>query len=164
MPNPSIPKGFKVVTSGFGTDGPSGVKRTEVAGGRARYALDYDRGTQRYNVSIGMTAQRYAVWTVFFHHIIKKGAITFDMEIDGGFGLQVHACNIMPGTYNADRIGGNVTVVRFAVEAESRVYDMSASDAQTYIDLWNQEGDGLLALLSRLATFANIDTNVLDFD
>ncbi|MDP9891226.1 hypothetical protein J2W32_000323 [Variovorax boronicumulans] len=164
MPNPSIPKGFKIVTSGFGTDGPGGVKRTEVGGGRPRYGLDYDRGTQRYNVSIGMTAQRYSVWTVFFHHIIKKGAITFDMEIDSGFGLQVHACNIMPGTYSAERVGGSVTLVRFAVEAESRVYDLSASEAQAYIDLWNMEGDDLIQLLSRLAIFANVDTNVLDFD
>ena len=163
MANPRIPKGLRVITSGYGTSGPEGVQRTEVAGGRPRYGLDYDRGVQRYNVSIGMTAQRYAVWTVFFHHIIKKGAITFDMEIDGGFGLQTHACNVMPGTYTAERVGGDVTLVRFAVEAESRVYDLSASDAQAYVELWNQEGDALQALLGRLATFANVDTNVLDF-
>jgi len=163
MPNPTIPKHFRVITSGYGTSGPGGVMRTEVGGGRPRYGLDYDRGVQRYNVSIGMTAQRYAVWTVFFHHILKKGAITFDMEIDGGFGLQVHACNIIPGTYDASRVAGRVTLVKFAVEAESRVYDFSPSEAQAYIDLWNQQGDSLEALIARLAKFANVDTNVLDF-
>ena len=161
MPNPSIPRGFKIITSGYGTDGTGGVKRTEVAGGRARYALDYDRGTQRYNVQMGMDAARYSVWTVFFHHIIKKGAITFDMPIDSGFGLQVHACNIIPGSYDASRIGGQLTLVRFAVEAESRVYDYSAADAQALLALWDLYGDQTDDLLGRLAIFANIDTNVV---
>ena len=164
MTNPTIPKGFRPIVSGYGTDGPGGVRRTEVAGGLPRYALDYDQGAQRYSVAIGMTALMYGVWTVFFHQIIKKGAITFDMEIDGGFGLQVHACNIIPGSYNAERVGGKITVVKFAVEAVSRVYEFSETDAQLYIDLWNQQGVGMESLLARIARFANIDTKILDFD
>lgn len=164
MANPVIPRGLKPVVSGYATDGPGGVRRTEVAGGRPRYALDYDRGIQRYDVTMGLTAAKYSVWTVFLHHIIKKGAITFDMQIDSGFGLQPHACNIVPGSYNAARVGGQVTVVKFVIEAESRAYDFSSSDAAAYVELWNVEGEDLYGLLSRLATFSNVDTKVLDFD
>lgn len=137
--------------------------RTEVAGGAARYGLDYGRGTQQFSVTLVLDKLKFSVWTAFFHHIILKGAVTFDMPLDSGFGTEQHAVNIVPGTYSASRTGGIAMVVSFVVEAESKVYDMSAADAAGLIDLYNAHGDDLDNLLGRLAKFANVDTNVLDF-
>lgn len=161
MPNPVMPTGFTPIVSAYSHDGPGGVMRTEVAGGSARYALDFDRGLQKFNVTLILNKAAFSVWVAFFIHIIKKGAITFDMRLDSGFGVEPHACNIMPGSYNAARTGGIHMAVSFVVEAENKAYAFSAADAQGLIDFYNQYQDDSAALLARLAQFATQDLNVL---
>jgi hypothetical protein len=163
MPNPVMPNGFTPTVASYSMDEPGGVLRTDVAGGAARYGLGWDRGLQRFQVTLILDALKFSVWTAFYHHIIRKGAITFDMRLDSGFGPEVHAVNIMPGSYSAARTGGIATVVSFVVEAENKVYEMSAIDAVGLVDLYNAYGAGANAMLQRLATFATVDTNVLDF-
>lgn len=163
MPNPVMPNGFTPTVSAYSTDDPGGVLRTEVAGGAARYGLDWDRGPQRYQVTLILDALKFSVWTAFYHHIIKKGAVTFDMRLDSGFGPELHPVNIMPGSYSAARTGGIAIVVSFVVEAENKVYDMSAADAAAMVDLYNTYGGATNGLLQRLATFALVDTQALDF-
>jgi hypothetical protein len=158
-----MPNGFTPTVAAYSMDDPGGVLRTEVAGGAARYGLDWDRGTQRYQVTLILDALMFSVWTAFYHHIIKKGAITFDMRLDSGFGTEPHPVNIMPGSYSVARTGGTAVVVSFVVEAENKVYEMSAADAAGMVDVYNAYGAGSHALLQRLATFALVDTNVLDF-
>jgi len=159
---PTLPAGLTPTVAAYSHGGPGGVMRTEVAGGAPRYALDYGRGVQQFNVTLVLDKLKFSVWTAFFHHIILKGAVTFDMPLDSGFGTDLHAVNIVPGTYSATRTGGTAMVVAFAVEAESKVYDMTASDAVVLIDVYSAYGDD--KLLARLAQFANVDTNVLDFE
>lgn len=161
MPNPVLPNGFKPTVAAYSHGGPGGVSRTEVAGGAPRYALEYDRGLQKFNVTLILDKMRFSVWVAFYTHIIKKGAITFDMPLDSGFGTEMHACNIMPDSYSASRTGGVAMVVSFVVEAENKAYDFSAVDAQALIDLYNEAGDDSNALLERLAQFALVDTLVL---
>lgn len=160
---PILPAGLTPTVAAYSHGGPGGVMRTEVAGGAARYALDYGRGTQQFNVTLILDKLKFSVWTAFFHHIILKGAITFDMPLDSGFGTEAHAVNIVPGTYSASRTGGTAMVVAFVVEAESSVYDMTAVDAAGLIDVYSTYGDDSNKLLDRLAQFANVDTNALDF-
>lgn len=160
---PTIPNGFVPNVSSYSHDDPGGVMRTEVDGGAARFGLDWDRGTQRYSVTILMDLIKYSVWTAFYHHVIRKGSIAFDMELDTGFGASYHSVNIMPGSYSGVRTGGNCMVVAFVVEAETQAYDMSGAEAAAYVDLYNggalESGD----LFARLARFATVDTLVLDF-
>ena len=163
MPNPIMPNGFTPTVAAYSMDDPGGVLRTDVAGGAARYGLDWDRGPQRFQVTLILDALQFSVWTAFYHHIIKKGAITFDMRLDSGFGTELHAVNIMPGSYSAARTGGNAVVVSFVVEAENKVYEMSAADAASLIELYNVYGLDTGALLQRLARFSLVDTNVLEF-
>ena len=160
---PTLPAGLTPTVAAYSHGGPGGVMRTEVSGGAARYALDYGRGTQQFNVTLILDKLKFSVWTAFFHHIILKGAITFDMPLDSGFGTEAHAVNILPGTYSASRTGGTAMVVAFVVEAESKVYDMTAVDAAALIDFYSTYGDDSNKLLDRLAQFANVDTNGLDF-
>lgn len=160
--NPVMPNGFQPVIAGYGFGAPGGVMRTEVAGGSPRYALDWDRGPQQFAVTMILPPDKFSVFTAWFHHIIKKGAITFTMPLDSGFGLQAHDCNIVPGSYSATRVNGQVTSVAFSVDATSRAYDMTAAEAQTMVDVWNQYGTGSGALLARIARFATVDTNVLE--
>jgi hypothetical protein len=157
----TIPSGFKPIIRDYSIGPPGGVQRTEVAGGMSRYALQWDRGVQQFQVSMVLPPEKFAVWTAFFHHVIKKGAISFDMPLDSGFGLQTHSCNIVPGTYSAARTGGQITTISFMVEAESKVYDMTAAEAVTLIDLWNEYEGSTDDLLARIAQFANVDTLVL---
>ena len=49
---PTLPNGFIPTVAAYSHDGPGGVMRTEVSGGTARYALDYDRGLQKFNVTL----------------------------------------------------------------------------------------------------------------
>jgi hypothetical protein len=163
MPNPVFPNHMKPTVAAYSHGGPGGVVRTDVAGGAPRYGLDYDRGTAQYNVTLVLDKTQFLIWTAFFHHIIKKGAITFDMPLDSGFGTQQHACNIVPDTYQASRTGGIAMVVSFTVEAESKVYDITATEAQELINLYNLYGADTSALLARLAKFALVDSLVLDF-
>jgi hypothetical protein len=158
---PTLPNGFKPTVAAYSHDGPGGVLRTEVAGGAARYALEYDRGLQKFNVTLILNKTQFSVWVAFFIHIIKKGAITFNMPLDSGFGTELHACNIMPGSYSASRTGGIAMAVSFVVEAENKAYDMSAADAQALIDVYNASGSDAGALLARIARFATVDTLVL---
>lgn len=162
MTNPVMPNGFTPTVSAYSMDDPGGVLRTEVAGGAARYGLDWDRGPQRFQVTLILDQLKFSVWTAFYHHVIKKGAITFDMRLDSGFGPEPHPVNIMPGTYSAARTAGVATVVSFVVEAENKVYEMSAIDGASMVDLYNAYGAESNALLQRLATFALVDANALE--
>ncbi|HCN89504.1 MAG TPA: hypothetical protein DIT28_10060 [Oxalobacteraceae bacterium] len=160
---PTLPNGFIPTVAAYSHDGPGGVIRTDVAGGAARYGLDWDRGPQKYNVTLVLDKLEFSVWIAFFHHVIKKGAITFDMPLDSGFGTETHACNIMPGSYSATRTEGIAIIVAFVVEAESTAYAFSDIDGQNMVDLYNLYGAGSLDLLARLALYATVDSNVLAF-
>lgn len=159
---PTMPNGLVPHVSAYSHDDPGGVMRTEVEGGASRFGLDWDRGTQRYSVTMVLTLTQYSVWAAFYFHIIKKGAIAFDMRLDTGFGTDTHSVNIMPGSYSGTRTAGNLMSITFVVEAESQAYEMTASDAAAYVDLHNGgalENNGLFA---RIAQFATVDTLVLD--
>ncbi len=158
---PTLPNGMIPISGPYSSDDPGGVLRTEVAGGAARYGLDWDRGRQRYTVTFIFDAQLFGIWNAFYFHIIKKGAITFDMPLDSGFGVTAHAVNIMPGSYAMNRESDVLIVVSFIVEAENKAYEFSALDAQNMIDLHNQYGDMYAATLARIAQFALYDTRVL---
>lgn len=164
MSNPHIPIGFKPLIEGYNIGGPSGVLRTQVEGGLARSAMDYDRGPQRFAVVMNMSAQKFSVWNYFFLKLIDKGAISFYMPIDSGTGLVDHLCTMDPTTYSAGRAGiSQYWRVSFAVDAESPIFDATDDEAQAVVDLWNGYGESSDALLRRLEQFANVDTTVLDF-
>ena len=158
---PTMPNGLKPVVGGYQFDEPGGVLRTDVAGGAPRYALDWDRGTQRFQVTLILDALQFSVWTAFYHLQIAKGSIAFTMQLDSGFGAAPHQVNIMPGSYTAARTGGVMTVVSFVAEAESQVYTMTAADAAGLVGVYNEYGANTTALLDRLSQFANQDTKVL---
>ncbi|WP_041742283.1 hypothetical protein [Collimonas fungivorans] len=163
MANPVMPNGIKPVVAGYSMDEPGGVLRTDVAGGIPRYGMDWDRGVQRFKVTLILDALQFSIWTAFYHHVIRKGSITFDMQLDSGFGVVPHAVNILPGSYTAARTGGIMIVVSFTAEAESDVYDMSAADGSELVDIYNLYGSGLNAFFDRLGRFATFESNVLDF-
>jgi hypothetical protein len=157
VPTPTIPSGLQPVVSGY-TIGPAdGVVRTDVAGGMPRQGLAWDRGVQQFNVTLVLDLLEYSVWTAFYLHIIKKGALAFEMPLDSGFGLVTHQVSMLPGSYSAVRSTNRAMVVSFVVEAENSGYAMTGDDAQALVDLFNEYGAGSAELLERLATFANED-------
>lgn len=161
---PTLPNGFTPIVAAYSHDGPGGVVRTETAGGVPRYALQYDRGLQRFRVTLILDKLKFSVWIAFYHHVIKKGALTFDMPLDSGFGTDTHAVNIIPGSYSATRTGGIAMSVVFEVEAESKAYDMSAADAVALVDFYNEFGSQSNLMLDQIEQFATVDSNVLDFE
>ena len=158
-----IPNGFIPIVQGYGLKGPGGVRRTEVAGGMPRFALEWDRGAMQFSVAMILSATKFSVWTAFYHLIIKKGSITFTMPLDSGLGLQDHDCNIVPDSYAATRTNGQLTTVTFSIDAAPRVYDLSATDAQAMIAVWNMYGENGGATLAAIDQFANHDSNVLAY-
>lgn len=167
MPNPVIPRGFIPLISGYGISAPGGVMATPVSGGSPRFALEYDRGAQQFQISFVMSEDKFAVWSVFFHKIIKKGAITFTMKMDSGTGVVDHDVNILPESYSATAIpASRHKSVTFVAVCECKVNDFSDEEAQTILDLWELYGGGTgggSGLLDRIAQFANVDSLVLDF-
>ena len=160
---PTIPNGLKPIVASYSHGGPGGVMRTEVAGGAPRYALDWDRGLAQYSVTLILDKLQFSVWSAFFHGVIKKGAITFDMPLDSGFGTQTHACNIVPDTYQASRTGGTAMAVSFVVEAESQAYELTSAESLELVEIYNTYGAETDELLARIERFATLDSLVLDF-
>jgi hypothetical protein len=162
---PTIPSGMKPVVENYAIGAPTGVMRTDVAGGMPRYGLDWDRGYQQFRVTLILDALLFSVWTTFFHHTIKKGAIAFEMQLDSGYGGQTHTVNIVPGSYAATPSAGGrnaVWTVSFVVEAEPAAYEMTAADAAALIALYELEGIHSAALLEAISVFANQHTLVLE--
>lgn len=164
MANPQIPNGIipQISPGGFSHGAPGGAIRTEVDGGFNRYALDFDRGVQSFNVTLLLSRIQYSVWTAFFINIVKKGTITFDMKLDSGFGVAFHPVNIIPGSYNATA-AANHWVVSFQVESEAQAYGLDEEGSQGLVDIYNEYGEDTPALLNQLEQFANFDSDVLDF-
>lgn len=162
MTTPRIPTGFKPLIAPYGADSAGGVDRTPVDGGAPRYALAFDRGVQRFQVSMLLSAAAFSVWTTFYHRRIGKGSITFEMPIDSGFGMDFHRGNIVPESYAESR-NGPYTIVAFTFEAEPQIYDLTDADSDAVLALWEVYGEATDELLDRLAKFATVDTLVLDF-
>ena len=164
MEIPRIPSGMCVSVSPYSFGSPAGLMRTDLEGGVGRYGLSYDRGTQTFNVTLMLTLERFTIWNAFFLRKISRGAITFLMEIDSGMGPEDHRCNILPGTYTATLTSGTMYAVAFQVEAEAySTWNMTDAEIDALLEL-NEITDGFpRRLLDRLAQFANVDTNVLNF-
>lgn len=168
MAIPVLPSQFKPIFGSYSYGGPGGVVRTEVAGGANRYALQFDRGMQKWNVTFHISDSANSAWVAFYHYAIKKGAITFQMNLDSGFGLEPHNVNIVPETYSASSTEFGRHVISFVCEGESSVYRMTEADALALVNLYATYGDGLTdsdvdTILFDLYKFANIDSNVLNF-
>lgn len=158
---PALLTGLTPIASGYSCTDPGGVMLTEVDGGFGRVSRSWDRGTQRYKVSMQMDDAMFSQWITFYHLTIKKGAIAFTMPLDTGFGVSDHSVNIIPGSYSASLSNVTVHLVSFVVEAVSQAYDMTYAEAVDLIDIYETYLTGTDALLARIAQFATVDTLVL---
>jgi len=159
---PTLPRDLYPVTSpsGYSHNAAGGVSRTQVEGGFNRYALDFERGVQQFNVALACTAGHYQIWTLFFYNIIKKGALSFDMPLDSGSGLQTHSVNIIPNSVTVNETDGNNFVVTFQVEAESSAYDFDTDATDTILAIW-EAGEDVGELFDAIAYFVLTGTLVL---
>ena len=159
---PTLPRDLYPVTSpsGYSHNAAGGVSRTQVEGGFNRYALDFERGVQQFDVALACTAGHYQIWTLFFYNIIKKGALSFDMPLDSGSGLQTHSVNIIPNSVSVNETDGNNFVVTFQVEAESSAYDFDTDATDTILAIW-EAGEDVGELFDAIAYFVLTGTLVL---
>ncbi len=159
---PTLPRDLYPVTSpsGYSHNAAGGVSRTQVEGGFNRYALDFERGVQQFNVALACTAGHYQIWTLFFYNIIKKGALSFDMPLDSGSGLQTHSVNIIPNSVSVNETDGNNFVVTFQVEAESSAYDFDEGGTGAILAIW-EAGEDVGELFDAIAYFVLTGTLVL---
>lgn len=159
---PTLPRDLYPISSpsGYSHGTPGGVNRTEVEGGFNRYAMSYDRGVQTFNVAMACTAGHYQIWILFYHNVIKKGALSFDMPLDSGSGLQTHSVNILPGSVSVNETDGNNFIVTFQVEAESSAYAFDDEATETILAIW-EEGSDVGDLFDAIAEFVLTGTLVL---
>lgn len=160
MADIKFPRTFCPLVADYTVGDMGGTSQTDVEGGSPRFALEYDRGVQPFTVTLALTAEKYRIWTLFYHRIIKRGTVPFDMPIDSGMGTEPHTVNIVKDSYSESRTRRH-RFITFTVLAEPNAYDVSVEDAQAEIDLWNEYGNSLAPMLNRLAIFANIDVLVL---
>jgi hypothetical protein len=160
---PTMPSGLDPVASSYSFGGPSGVMRTEVAGGAPRYGLDYERGVQSFNITMILDQDHLVTWTLFYHHVIKKGSVSFTMDLDSGMGYTPHNCNIVPGSYNANRLGPGYMSVSFVIEAEASVYAISYEDAVAFVEVTELLQPNPGTTIAAIEQFATVDSNVLDY-
>ncbi len=162
MPNPQMPRGLIPSATSYGFKSPGGGRRTDVAGGRGRYAMAYARGTQYFSVTLVLDLYEFSVWNVFYLRKIAEGTITFDMPLDSGHGVALHACNIVPNSYDVQRTAGVGMVVAFEVEALSQAQEMSEETVESILAIHEEYGDATPAIFARLARFVLVDSLVLD--
>jgi hypothetical protein len=158
---PTLPSGLDPIASAYSFGGPSGAMRTEVAGGAPRYGLDYDRGVQSFNITMILSPDRMTTWTLFYHHVIQKGTISFTMDLDSGMGYMPHTCNIVPGSYSVNRVGIGSYSVSFVIETEASVYSISREDAVNYVEVTELLQPDPGATFEAIERFATVDSNVL---
>lgn len=157
----TLPAGFVPTVASYSVQGAGGAMRGGIAGGVSAYALDYDRGLEQFSVTLMLEPARFAIWSVWYHRLIKKGALAFAMALDSGFGTAPHLCSILPDSYSAVRTGGRAMAVSFVVEAENMAYGFTQEEVDALIGLYTEFGMEAAALLARIARFATVDTNVL---
>lgn len=133
----AIPRGIKAVVEGYSIGAPGGVERTPVAGGMPRVGLQWERGLDQVQVTLQLTPEQLSIWVPFFHHVIKKGTVAFDMPLDTGFGIGTHSVRIVPGSYSGPRRDGQITTVNFMAEVESAAYGITEAAAISLVDAWN---------------------------
>ena len=160
MADIKFPRSFCPLVRDYTGGDMGGTSQTDVEGGAPRFALEYDRGVQPFTVTLALTADKYRIWSLFYHRIIKRGAVPFDMPLDSGLGTEPHTVNIVKDSYSESRTRRH-RFISFTVLAEPKAYDVSVEDAQAEIDFWNEFGESGGALLNRLAIFANVDVLVL---
>ena len=161
MSLPTIPAGLCIAANGYGYGGPTGARRSEVAGGRGRYSLNYYGGTQQFAVSLILTPDQLRVWTLFYHHKIALGTLPFSMDLDSGMGIQPHECNIIPDSYQSSW-NQTLRVISFNVEAKASAYDVDPYVADLEIQYWDSTGQQLGPMLDRLTIFTNSDVLILN--
>jgi hypothetical protein len=128
---PAIPAEFIPEVQSYTVAMPTGVLATEVGGGAARYTLQYDRGVQRFGISMALTAGQFSVWNAFYFYSIAKGTVAFTMPLDSGLGTASHSVNILPDSYSA-RAQDGFWLVAFVVETTSAVYALSGPEVAAY--------------------------------
>lgn len=164
METPTIPKGLCVSVAPYSFGAPGGVVQTELDGGPSRFAANYDRGVQQFSVTLMCSKEQFSVWNVFFLRKILKGAVTFLIDIDSGFGIEPHRANIIPGSYTVTLTSGTMYAVAFQVEAEAAsTYDLTQDEVDAILEINDANDGNVHRFLDRLAIFANWDTNVLNF-
>ena len=160
MADIKFPRSFCPLVKNYTGGDMGGNGQTDVEGGAPRFALEYDGGVQPFTVTLALTAEKYRIWALFYHRIIKRGTIPFDMPLDTGFGTEPHTVNIVKESYSESRTQRH-RFISFTVLAEPQAYDVSMEDAQAEIDLWNRVGVNLQPLLDRLEISANEDVLML---
>lgn len=152
-----MPRGMCPLIANYTGGDMGGVEETEVEGGAPRTSLAYDRGVQPFTVTLALNVQKYRIWTLFYHRLIKRGTIPFTMTLDSGFGPQPHTVFIAKGSYQESGRTTRHRFVTFIVRAEPKAYDVPVDDAQREVDLWNRYENRLFPFFGRLAIFANED-------
>ena len=158
---PTIPAGLCVAANGYSFSGPTGARRSDVAGGRGRYGLNYYGGTSQFAVSLVLTPDQFRVWTLFYHRKIALGTLPFAMDLDSGMGIQQHECNILPDSYQASK-NQTLWAVTFNIEARASAYDLDQTVSDLELDYWDNTGQFLGPMLDRLTIFANSDVLILN--
>lgn len=158
----TIPLGLSPVVSGYGHGGIPGAMRGDVPGGFGQFGQDWMGGTQEFTCTLILTPAQMRIWTVWFYRLVRKGGLSFDMPLDSGLGLVPHLVSVLPGTYSVTR-NGDISIVSFSVEAESTLYTLGRSGAESLLAIYAENGSETSALLAAIARFAVIDSLVLDF-
>lgn len=161
MSLPKIPAGICVAAQSYGFSGPTGARRSDVAGGRGRYGLNYYGGTSQFAVTLILTPDQLYAWTLFYQRRIALGTLPFEMELDSGLGILPHECNILPDSYQASK---NQTLwsVSFNMEAKSSAYELDQTVSDLELDYYDSTGQFLGPMLDRLTIFANSDVLILN--
>lgn len=158
---PKIPSGICVAAQGYGYSGPTGARRSEVAGGRGRYGLNYYAGTSQLAVTLVLTPEHLRLWTLFYQRRIALGTLPFEMELDSGLGILPHTCNILPDSYQVSK-NQTMWAVSFNVEARASAYAVDGVVSDLELDYWDNTEQLLGPMLDRLTIFANEDVLILN--
>lgn len=163
---PVLPSVFvpSISHGGYGYKGADGVSRSNVSGGRGRYARQWERGTRMFQVSIVLRdAISMMKWELFYVNSIQNGALAFSMQLNSGMGILPHIVNIIPGSIAVNFIDSDFGTVGFSVEAEPSSYAYAGEGGQSLTDVIIAYGEDASIMLNQIHILANVESNVLNF-
>ena len=157
MADPRFPDSIKpVINQGYDFGMPNNVLEQPVAGGSPLLILDTKYGYVDFNVVIVGNPLKMQVWNDFYYGKINSGSAKFVMVLDSGNGLEDHVCQILPQSVNQSESNDPTRIISYVVRAERTPFQDNPYEG-ALVDLYEEFGDNLPAILDRLAIFVNID-------
>lgn len=114
---------------------PRSQTKLDTQGGISRYSLNYDKGSQKHTINLEVSLDKLKLWMEFYRFTIKKGALSFIMNLDTGTGVTAHEVTLCAETMKIDRYSFHAKIT-FEAYVKSKIWDKTDEEVNTLLSEW----------------------------